>query len=118
MNISHNGLGELVTTFATDASASIAAGTLINLSDGAACAAQEGDAFIGVAADNSRGAKIAVQVGGYVKLEYTGTASYGRQYVVAKTADSIEFCDSSEENAIPVKVISIDSGNSIAGILI
>ena len=118
MNISHNGLGELVTTFKTDGSSEISAGTLIKLSSECAVAASEGEGFIGVAADNSRGAKVAVQVGGYVKVEYTGTAGYGRQYVVAKTADSIEFGDSSTENAIPVKVISIDSGNNIAGILI
>ncbi len=117
MNISHNGLGELVTTFETDGE-QLTAGTLIKLSSGRAVAASEGDGFTGVAADNSRNSKIAVQVGGYVKVQYTGNAGFGRQFVVAKTADSIEFCDASTENAVPVKVISVDSDKHIAGILI
>ena len=117
MNISHNGLGELVTTFAVDGKADIKAGTLIKLIHGEATPAETGDAFIGVAADDSRNGKIAVQVGGYVKTKYTGMADYGLQYVVVDNDNSVEFCSASTENAIPVKALFIDSSNGIAGFI-
>ena len=118
MNISHNGLGELVTTFETSGSDFLPAGEIIKLIDGCATSTGEGEGFIGVSVDGSRNNKIAVQVGGYVKVKYTGTADYGWQYVVSASASSVEFCDSSTEEAVPIKVLYIDSANSIAGIII
>ena len=117
MNISHNGLGELVTTFPTDGS-DISAGTLIKITGERAMAASEGNEIIGVAVDDSRNSRVAVQVGGYVKLKYTGNEDYGRKYIVAKTADSVQFCDASTQNAIPVKVLTINFVDNIAGVLI
>lgn len=118
MNISHNGLGELVTTFETSGNESIPAGKVIKIMDGCATTTGEGEGFVGVSVDDSRNKKIAVQVGGYVKVKYTGTADYGLQYVISASASSVEFCDSSTEGAVPVTVLYIDSANEIAGFII
>lgn len=118
MNISHNGLGELVTTFETNSPSPVSAGTLIKLVSGKAAAAGAADEIVGVAADDSRNCKVAVQVGGYIKANYTGTAECGRQYIIAAANNKVEFCDASTAKAIPVKVLFVDATNHIAGFII
>ena len=72
MNISLNGYGEQVATF--EAEAGVTAGMPVKMTgNGVVGAGAALDAFCGVAV-SVRGGFAAVQLGGYVKVAYSGTA--------------------------------------------
>ncbi|MCI1965730.1 MAG: hypothetical protein LKJ17_06325 [Oscillospiraceae bacterium] len=72
MNVSLNGFRESMVTFETETS--LSAGTPVKLTaNGVVGPCADGDVFCGVAA-NERGGFAAVQLGGYLRLPYDGTA--------------------------------------------
>lgn len=117
MKISHNGLAEVVSTFEVAGFDEIEAGTPLILDSNMIVPASEGDAIVGFAADRARNRKVAVQLGGYIRKEYSGTASYGRQYIKTGASGKVAFGSEADENTIPVNVIFIDSENSVAGFM-
>lgn len=73
MNVSFQGFQEQVLTFETDAE--LAAGVPVKVSaSGQVTACADGDYPVGVTAGIPRGGLVAVQVGGYVRLKYSGAA--------------------------------------------
>lgn len=117
MKISHKGLAEVVSTFEVAGFDEIEAGTPLIIDDNMVVPASEGDAIVGFAADRARNRKLAVQLGGYLNKEYTGTASYGRQYIKTGSSGKVAISSEADENTIPVNVIFIDSENSVIGFM-
>lgn len=74
MKVSFQGFQEQVLTFETDA-ADLAAGVPVKISaNGKVAACGDGEYPAGVTVSAPRGGLVAVQVGGYVRLKYSGAA--------------------------------------------
>ena len=73
MSVSFGGIGEIAATFMT--SGTIKAGDTVKMAaSGTVTACAAGERFCGVVLGGESGGHAAVQVGGYVKLPYTGSA--------------------------------------------
>lgn len=119
MNISHKGLGEVVTTIETG-NAAIEKGALLSLESNKAVSASAGKAFIGTAASEKTGGKIAVQLGGYMEAAYDGVPVYGNNKVSVKDSETLSVLSGSEETGVSyteISVITIDEANKIIGFM-
>lgn len=118
MNISHKGLGELVTTFNCAESTTVSKGTLLKIEGGTVEIPSQGESFCGVAADDSRNNKIAVQLRGYAKVKFSGSPACGWRYVVVSDDETLELCDESTTNSHKILVMDIDPETNTMGILL
>lgn len=114
MAVSFKGIGERVLSFKT--ASAINAGSLVKMSaNGTVAACAENDKFIGVVL-SCRNNIAAVQIGGYVKVGYSGTApTVGYNQLCAKSGTAVEV---DAANGRALLVLDVDTTASTAGILL
>jgi hypothetical protein len=122
MEISLLGFGERVATFA--AAEGVAAGVLVKISaNGTVAPCTAGDVPCGLCV-NVRGGFAAVQLGGYLRLPYTGTVALGRALIAANTSSSVKAVESPKDEStaaasgVPVLVTDIDESAEILGCIL
>lgn len=113
MNISLIGYGENAVTF--EAAANVAAGAPVKLTaSGTVGACAAGDLFCGVAL-NVRDGYAAVQLGGYVRIPYDGTApAVGYQTLAAAAGGKITVSASGRS----LLVTDVDTAAKICGLIL
>lgn len=119
MNISHRGLGEVVTTIETSDN-TIEKGSILSVADNKAVAAAEGKPFVGTAASSPSLGKVAVQVSGYAETGYDGTPVYGTNTVSVKDAQTLSIAGETRDVSTAyaeISVITIDTVNKIIGFM-
>lgn len=114
MNVSLNGFREAMVTF--EAEPETAAGIPVKLTgNGKAGPCADGDAFCGVAA-NARCGYAAVQLSGYVRLPYGGTApGIGYQALCAAADGKIRVAETGGRNLL---VTDVDEAAGICGVIL
>ncbi len=113
MNISLNGYGEQVATF--EAEAGVTAGMPVKMTgNGMVGAGAALDAFCGVAV-SVRGGFAAVQLGGYVKMPYSGTApAVGYQKLNCAGSGKVQV----ESTGRSLLVTDVDTAAQTCGIIL
>jgi len=101
MNVSFNGIGERLVTFL---GSSVTRGHVVKVSGaGTVSSCAEGNAFDGVAMF-SEGGCVAVRMGGFVTVSYSGTApSYGRNILVANGTGGVKTAESGDTYVVVEK---------------
>lgn len=115
MSISFGGIGEYAATFYNDSSAPAIAGKLVKISgNGEVSACSEGEVFAGACI--SAGTEFAaVQLRGFVKLPYSGTAPNLGFSKLSADADGGIKADSTGREYL---VVEVDTSASIAGLFL
>ena len=112
MNVSFGGIGEIAATFKT--SGTVNKGNLVKMASGgtvAACA--EDDRFCGVALSVAADGFATVQLRGFARVGYTGTApTVGYAKLLAGAANKVAADDDGDEYL----VIEVDTSASTVGI--
>lgn len=115
MKVSFEGIGETVVTFCNDSTKEASAGGTVKMSgSGEVCACSDGDRFAGVAV--SAGDDFAaVQMGGYIKIAYTGTApDVGYVNLVSDGSGSVKTGSSGGEYL----VVDVDTAGGKVGFIL
>ncbi len=114
MNVSFQGIGELVATF--EAGTGVVAGTLVKTTTaGKADACAAGDKFCGVAV-NVRDGFAAVLLHGYAEIPCSGTVALGYQKLAAASGTAAK---ADETNGREILVLDVQSGDApVCGILL
>lgn len=117
MNISHKGLGELVTTFQTD-DENIQVGDFITIEDNLAIVVTNGK-MDGIAVSTSENGYVGVQIGGYAETKYSGSTPYtGTDYIEATSASSVSVSTSATTDGRLVQVIYVDTDSKRVGFIL
>ncbi|WP_283610133.1 hypothetical protein [Faecalispora anaeroviscerum] len=113
MKVAFGGYGEKMATF--EAVAGVAAGVPVMMSaSGTVASCTAGKAFCGVAV-NVRDGLAAVQLGGYVRLPYTGTApAVGYQTLVGDGTGKIK-TDAAGRSLL---VVDVDTAGAVCGVIL
>jgi len=113
MNFSINGYGENTTTFRT--TGLVCTGHTVKMADNLIVSPCEaGDEFIGVAVNTGDG-YAGIQLDGYVKIDFTGTApAVGWCGLVADGKGGV----SADANGRKYLVVEVDTNNNKAGIIL
>lgn len=114
MNVSLNGFRESTVTFETEET--LVTGTPVKLTaNGMVGPCGDGDKFCGVAA-NERCGFAAVQLGGYVRLPYDGTApAVGYQNFLAASGGKIKTAESGGRSLL---VTDVDEAAKTCGLIL
>ena len=120
MNVSFQGFGEQVLTFETDEE--LKAGIPVKVTEsGKVAACGDGESFAGVTVSPSREGLAAVQMGGYVRMKYTGTApAFNRTVVTADASGGIKAASAAGGDAAgrEVLVVELDAAGGYIGIIL
>ena len=113
MLVSFNGFGESIATFEA---AGAAAGAPVKMSgNGAVSACAAGDTFCGIAIVPN-GSCASVQLGGYVKVTYSGTApTVGYNTLAADGSNGVKTVTTGGRQYL---VLDIDTASKTAGIIL
>ncbi len=112
MNVSFNGFNQNVLTFISEDD--ISANTPVKMADnGEVTACADGDEFIGVAVSSRQG-YTGVQMTGYTKMPYTGTApTVGYKTIAADAACGVKVAQTGKK----VLVLEVDTTNKTVGFI-
>ena len=116
MKVSFEGIDEKVVTFYNNSTSPAAAGEVVKISgNGEVSACSAGDRICGVclAADEDHAA---VQMGGYMKLDYSGTAPAAGYATLA--ADGMGGVKGVSTGGATYLVIDVDSSDAMVGIML
>lgn len=114
MNVSFNGFQEQVLTLETDTP--LAAGVPVKVTgNGKAAPCADGDSPAGITSGPSREGFAAVQVSGYVRIAYSGTApAWNRTVIAADAGGGIKAAETGRE----VLVVEQDTAAGTVGIIL
>ena len=116
MSVSFGGIGSVVATFKADSE--IKCGCPVAMAgNGKVEECDEEDRFCGVSLGTAEDGHAAVQLGGYVKLSYSGTTAptVGYEYLIADGDGGV--CVDEDEAGGEYLVIDVDTTNKIVGII-
>lgn len=110
MKVAFNGFNEQTATFET--SGTVNAGEPVMISDNGTVSAANG-AFCGICV-GTRAGYAAVQLGGYIRVPYSGTLSVGFAPLVGNSGK----IKSDSTNGRNILVVDVDTTNHYAGIIL
>ena len=110
MNVSFNGYNEGIVTFEADSTVTV--GSPVAMSDNGKVTAASSE-FCGICT-GIRNGYAAVQLDGYIKVEYSGSLTVGYNKLAASGGKAL--VDTS--NGRDILVVDVDSTNNIAGIIL